>query len=737
MAKSGDTMQGGVRKRNAKSKSSEATEYDSHKKKAKPSRKEGKYDEKSDWKVIDWFFGAISNIVGVLVMIMVSFKFAEYLEMLHENEYWFSNIKEVEREISFRTEQGLYYFYFKKLVRAKSFNQGFQSLLADNKTESGHTINVINRFNIYPEILLAYIYRYFDLKDIIPAIFFYVKTIFSLNGLYVASIYFTTWSLCGSWLAGLLSVGLYVLNLEDASRVNYTVPLRESFSGPFIFAQLAFFVLYLKTSKVQVRRHFYLFFFGIFTFLFTMSWQFGQFILLLQSFTLFLLTLINIVPYHQMWNIFSIEVMVLLLNYGIHYGQQMILSSLVLSFIPIAIVMAKFQLKYFENSKGCFKNLFLLIVTVVATVLLTAFVNSVVKDFLNIQDDNHIFKFLKAKLLFEETRDFETKLYLCNGAFNYMDLLTINRLWSRLLLPIYIPVEVTLLLGLCWCCVKRWRTSKDQTRSEDESIFVKRPDLSFWILLNFMFGLLALSTLRMKMFWTPQMCVVASIGVTDHKLWFSLISKLSSKARPWLIRVICVIGCIALITTIIVRMMPVIAAQMDDLKEFWDPDTVELMGWIKTNTSSSAVFAGSMQLLAGVKLCTNRGKKGLTEVLGENLGHGPNGVRTSLVYQLYGRKSPEEIHEILKSIGTTHIILEDSICMAPSHKFCRLPDIVDINNGELPDSLLNKNPPQEYSDLKRVETRRFCDEIRHINLPYSKYFKKVFSNKTFRIYKLI
>ncbi|KAG1658371.1 putative C-mannosyltransferase DPY19L3 [Nymphon striatum] len=730
MAKSGDTMQGGVRKRNAKSKSSEATEYDSHKKKAKPSRKEGKYDEKSDWKVIDWFFGAISNIVGVLVMIMVSFKFAEYLEMLHENEYWFSNIKEVEREISFRTEQGLYYFYFKKLVRAKSFNQGFQSLLADNKTESGHTINVINRFNIYPEILLAYIYRYFDLKDIIPAIFFYVKTIFSLNGLYVASIYFTTWSLCGSWLAGLLSVGLYVLNLEDASRVNYTVPLRESFSGPFIFAQLAFFVLYLKTSKVQ------------------------------------------------MWNIFSIEVMVLLLNYGIHYGQQMILSSLVLSFIPIAIVMAKFQnsskiefflceltfsikkikiivekpreigkvkyklkskpkllkfktslLKYFENSKGCFKNLFVLIVTVVATVFLTVFVNSVVKDFLNIQDDNHIFKFLKAKLLFEETRDFETKLYLCNGAFNYMDLLTINRLWSRLLLPIYIPVEVTLLLGLCWCCVKRWRTSKDQTRSEDESIFVKRPDLSFWILLNFMFGLLALSTLRMKMFWTPQMCVIASIGVTDHNLWFSLISKLSSKARPWLIRVICVIGCIALITTIIVRMMPVIAAQMDDLKEFWDPDTVELMGWIKTNTSSSAVFAGSMQLLAGVKLCTNRGP---TEVLGDNLGHGPNRV-----YQLYGRKSPEEIHEILKSIGTTHIILEDSICMAPSHKFCRLPDIVDINNGELPDSLLNKNPPQEYSDLKRVETRRFCDEIRHINLPYSKYFKKVFSNKTFRIYKLI
>lgn len=53
-------------------------------------------------------------------------------------------------------------------------------------------------------------------------------------------------------------------------------------------------------------------------------------------------------------------------------------------------------------------------------------------------------------------------------------------------------------------------------------------------------------------------------------------------------------------------MVPVIDAQLEDLKEFWDPDTVELMEWIKVNTSSTAAFAGSMQLLAGVKLCTGR-----------------------------------------------------------------------------------------------------------------------------------
>lgn len=45
---------------------------------------------------------------------------------------------------------------------------------------------------------------------------------------------------------------------------------------------------------------------------------------------------------------------------------------------------------------------------------------------------------------------------------------------------------------------------------------------------------------------------------------------------------------------------------MTDLKEFYDPDTVQLMNWINTNTKVDESFAGSMQLLAGVKCCTGK-----------------------------------------------------------------------------------------------------------------------------------
>jgi len=74
---------------------------------------------------------------------VLGYKYSNYLLMLHENEMWFSeimasinqnlvkvkikklwnyklriinNMQEVEREISFRTEQGLYYSYFKQVA---------------------------------------------------------------------------------------------------------------------------------------------------------------------------------------------------------------------------------------------------------------------------------------------------------------------------------------------------------------------------------------------------------------------------------------------------------------------------------------------------------------------------------------------------------------------------------------------------------------------------------------------
>merc|ERR1711970_858051 len=103
-----------------------------------------------------------NKIAGLLVMIFLSYHFSSYLYMLHENDMWFSEIMEVEREISFRTEQGLYYSYCKQLLSAPSLSSGLEQLQADNMTESTNTINILHRFNIYQEVVLAAMYKVYN-----------------------------------------------------------------------------------------------------------------------------------------------------------------------------------------------------------------------------------------------------------------------------------------------------------------------------------------------------------------------------------------------------------------------------------------------------------------------------------------------------------------------------------------------------------------------------------------------
>ncbi len=96
------------------------------------------------------FLSLCNRVAGVLVMLALAYKWSNYLAQLHDNQYWFVNIQEVEREISFRTEQGLYYSYYKQLVNAPSLAAGMEELRRDNITEHLRTINIFHRFNIHP-----------------------------------------------------------------------------------------------------------------------------------------------------------------------------------------------------------------------------------------------------------------------------------------------------------------------------------------------------------------------------------------------------------------------------------------------------------------------------------------------------------------------------------------------------------------------------------------------------------
>lgn len=43
------------------------------------------------------------------------------------------------------------------------------------------------------------------------------------------------------------------------------------------------------------------------------------------------------------------------------------------------------------------------------------------------------------------------------------------------------------------------------------------------------FGGLAISTLRMKYLWTPYMCILASFGISDFKMWKTVLTQFKTQ----------------------------------------------------------------------------------------------------------------------------------------------------------------------------------------------------------------
>nr|XP_033796292.1 probable C-mannosyltransferase DPY19L3 isoform X3 [Geotrypetes seraphini] len=671
------------------------------------------------WKILSFTVGGVT---AVLLGLLTSF----YVATLHENDLWFSNIKEVEKEISFRTECGLYYSYYKQFLHASSIKQGFLELIYDNRTESMRTINILERMNVYQEVFLSLLYRSLPIKQFLEPVYFYIYTLFGLQAVHVIALYVASWLLSGTWLSGLLAALWYIVNRIDTTRVEFTIPLRENWALPFFAVQIAAITSFLKPDLKPFQKRLSLLAVFVSTFLFSLSWQFNQFMMLIQALGIFFLDCFGMLPAEKVIWLYVIQATCLQLVWVFQFFNSMILGSLFFSFVVSALIARKLQ----KNLKtgSFFARLGRLFLRLLLMMCLTIIINGSVKKILHLQSDEHIFKFIKAKFGFGVTRDFDANLYLCEEAFGPLPFSTFERLSETLLFYAYAgTLFILLIVAVCVFFQNlSGSASIPPVDKQDRVRIALKPETAYNLMHTILFGCLALSTMRMKYLWTSHMCVFASFGLCSVEVW-ELILKAAHLYKPQRIKVIRYSIPILIILYLYYKFWPRVADEMSELREFYDPDTVELMQWIKSNTPKNAVFAGSMQLLAGVKLCTGRILTNHPHYEDKNLRE-----RTKQVYQIYAKRSPEEVHSILRSFGTDYMILEDSICYERRHsRGCRLRDLLDMDNGHIMDG-----PGENEPDLKPSPFPRFCDEIKRDLPSYSIYFTPVFRNKTFHVYRL-
>ncbi|KAI1721806.1 q-cell neuroblast polarization domain-containing protein [Ditylenchus destructor] len=305
----------------------------------------------------------------------------------------------------------------------------------------------------------------------------------------------------------------------------------------------------------------------------------------------------------------------------------------------------------------------------------------------NASKANKFLNIVYLECIFVGEMPFESAIYVCHGAFSFIGYDFFLQTQNSGLLLLYLIALLLVGIG----AIRYFYSKKSIKICHD----FQTPQAIFLTVQSVLCGALAILTMRLKYLWFPQMAALAAYApiVLDRYI-----------GRWARIAIVIAVSCILLYSQ-----YNEYQKQMNNEQEFYDPDTVDLMEWINT-LPDGTVFTGSMQLLAGVKACTGRPITNHPHFEDKWLRQ-----RTERLYQIYGRRSVDDVYKILKSESTTHIILEDSICLHHSDG-CSINDLVDLSNRHSTDS----------------NSTRFSTKL--LPSPIERFF---FENRTFRVYQLL
>ncbi|XP_005485977.2 protein C-mannosyl-transferase DPY19L1 [Zonotrichia albicollis] len=621
-----------------------------------------------------------------------------HITTLFENDRHFSHLSTLEREMAFRTEMGLYYSYFKTIIEAPSFWSGVGAIMNDKLTEYPLVINTLQRFNLYPEVVLASWYRtYTTVMDFLgvptktcwtvnrgkglspvesceglgdPASF-YVAVIFLLNGFMMSLFFIYGTYLSGSRLGGLVTVLCFFFNHGECTRVMWTPPLRESFSYPFLVLQMLILTYILRIPSINTGSLIALCVSNIF---FMLPWQFAQFVLLTQIASLFAVCIMGYIDSSKLQKILSAHMVSLLMCFILMFGNSMLLTSYYAASLVVISGILEWSPKILKRRK---REVYVWVIEGCAWLFGTVTLKYLTSLVFGIADDAHIGNILKSKFI--GYKDFDTLMYTCAAEFDFMEKETPVRYTKTLLLPVVLVVFGVIIKR----AIKYILYSLSHTGRYEKEEGFNHGELVFHALQLLAYSVLAILIMRLKLFLTPHLCIMASL-VCSKQLFGWLFYKVQPKTLVFAILALMTIEGSANLRT-----------QWNIMGEFSNLPQEELLEWIQVNTRQDAVFAGAMPTMASVKLSTLRPIVNHPHYEDAGLR-----ARTKVVYSMYSRKPASQVKRDLVKLGVNYYILEESLCVSRKRPGCSMPEIWDVedpaNRGKIPLCTLMSKDSRPY-----------------------------------------
>lgn len=612
------------------------------------------------------------NLACVLIGLACGLLHRWHVSTLFENDRHFSHLSEMEREMSFRTEMGMYYSYYKTIVESETIWDGLGKITHDNISEYGTVINAARKYSLLPELLAGSLYHWAKRLDIASVkqcwqikrgeglspvtsceglgvpIYFYLEMVWSAS-MFTAFILFCYSAYLGNRVSsGIIAVLFFFYNHDECTRVQWTPPLRESFAYPALLAQMYALTMILREGTVHKMRRTLLQMMGMTTVISLCCWQFSHYVFTTQIIALLILKWAKIISNFLYLSICVVHgwsiVIALCITDGtaLHY-------SLYLCFLLTSSVFSLLTERLFPFMATELQTSLEVVLTVASAQYLKSAFNTLSEE------HAHVFDLLRAKLT--GYKNFHTMLYTCSPEFDFLP----YRSYETITLTLLLPTAVLAGILAVYFWYRNYRTKGYPGCVE--------ADVAYNGLQTGAFILMAVFIMRLKLFMNPHLCIIA--GTVCARRYLEKLGVKSGATR-------------ILITLLLISAMSYygLARLRDErsiMGEYSNIEQEELFEWIKKTTPERAVFAGKMSLMANLMLSTGRPIVNNPYYESKEMRD-----RTMKVYEVFSRKDVSSVYFTLKKLSVEYVVLEDSQCFgyANLQTGCQMIDLWDlVDNG--------------------------------------------------------